>query len=458
MTSRGALVNAKVSNNSPWQGDEEAEVGGRTAELELDTLDRTRRSHFRLIALFVLALCAAGAVMSQVVYSDNLTGQAALLSVVIGMTGTYLYIFFRVRTGPLRPWMGWLQSTLEMMAVGAVIVTDLLNTGAPYAFTSGATTIIVFGVVLSSLRLMPYLAIYSSVLGVAVYLVAYAYTYATMPAGDGFSRAVLLPNIALRCLVVLMTGIVGALLSRSLRTAIARAISSMRDRERVHMAFGRYVDTRVVDRILKGDLKLTAERRSITVMFVDIRGFTRLSEAGDPEVLFRKLSETLDAFAIEVQREGGFVNKFLGDGLMAIFGAPESHPDHARRAVRAALQVEEAARQRREDGRFADLRIGIGIHTGEAMVGDLGGNRREYTAIGDVVNVAARVEAANKSLGTSILITGAVMPAVASEVTLKPHLDIALRGRAASVDLYQVRTLSWSAGDITSSGRVKSTG
>ena len=267
------------------------------------------------------------------------------------MTGTYLYIFFRVRTGPLRPWMGWLQSTLDMMAVGAVIVTDLLNTGAPYAFTSGATTIIVFGVVLSSLRLMPYLAIYSSVLGVAVYLVAYAYTYATMPAGDGFSRAVLLPNIALRCLVVLMTGIVGALLSRSLRTAIARAISSMRDRERVHMAFGRYVDTRVVDRILKGDLKLTAERRSITVMFVDIRGFTRLSEAGDPEVLFRKLSETLDAFAIEVQREGGFVNKFLGDGLMAIFGAPESHPDHARRAVRAALQIEEAARQRREDVR-----------------------------------------------------------------------------------------------------------
>lgn len=138
---------------------------------------------------------------------------------------------------------------------------------------------------------------------------------------------------------------------------------------------------------------------------------------------------------------------------MAIFGAPEHQADHPRRAVRAALQIEEAARVRREDGRFSDLTIGIGIHTGEAMVGDLGGHRCEYTAIGDVVNVASRVESANKTLNTTILITDAVMPSVSNEVTLKPHLDVALKGRAASVDLYQVRPLSWSLGEISSKKR-----
>ena len=168
------------------------------------------------------------------------------------------------------------------------------------------------------------------------------------------------------------------LLSTTLREEIARAASEAQQRQIVRTAFGSYVDSRVVDRVLAGDIKVKPERRVITVMFVDIRGFTRMAESQDPTLVFRRLDEILEAFAIEVQRQGGIVNKFLGDGLMAIFGAPEEQLDHPQRAVVAALRILEAARQQRDDGRFPGLAVGVGIHTGEAVVGDIGGARREY--------------------------------------------------------------------------------
>ncbi|MEO6576904.1 MAG: adenylate/guanylate cyclase domain-containing protein, partial [Polyangiaceae bacterium] len=199
------------------------------------------------------------------------------------------------------------------------------------------------------------------------------------------------------------------------------------------------------------------ERRLITVMFVDIRDFTRLSESTDPSELFRVLTEALDAFAIAVQREGGIVNKFLGDGLMAIFGAPEPQQDHARRAVRASLVIAEAARIRREDGRFPKLNIGVGIHTGYAIVGDIGGTRREYTAIGDVVNVAARVEAANKAMGTTILITDPVREAVGADADVRPAGPVKLRGRVAEVEIFELRAMR-SAGSPSDTWQVQKSG
>lgn len=245
--------------------------------------------------------------------------------------------------------------------------------------------------------------------------------------------------IALRVGFLFLAGVMGATVAVTLRRLVEDAARAARERESVQGALGAYVDDRIVERVLAGDLTLRPERRTVTVLFLDIRDYTRFAEGRDPGAVLQTLSGALDAFTSDVRREGGYV-KFLGDGLMAIFGAPEPQPDHAARAVRAALAMVESTRRLRADGAFPELAIRIGIHSGEVVAGDLGGlGRREYTAIGDVVNVAARLEAANKEFGTTSLVTED-RRLLAADVLCVARPPPSLRGRSVPVAVYEIRT------------------
>ena len=190
--------------------------------------------------------------------------------------------------------------------------------------------------------------------------------------------------------------------------------------------FARYVHADVVQELIDGDdqISLTGEEREITVLFSDIRGFTTLSEQVDPVEMVAQLNEYFEAMVDVVAAEQGTVDKFLGDGLMAIFGAPARQEDHALRACRVAtamLERLEVVNHDRAARDLSPLRIGIGIHTGRAVVGNVGSPpfRVDFTAIGDTVNLAARLEAMTKELGVNI---------VASVVT--QHAALATEGGA----------------------------
>lgn len=387
----------------------------------------------------MLSVCVLGCVFTYFSRGpeDSQFGRLEVQGLIIA-TG-FIYAVMRVlkMRASVSPWLGWLQATVEVAVVALIMLVDLNYLGPIQAFTSPMPFVFSFSVSLNSLRLDPRLSIYAGVLAAIAQLSIYAAAYAQF-ADFAPSRAVQIPYIVFRSLLLVVIGVFGFVLARTLRAEIKRAAAEQQQRERVRSAFGSYVDARVVDRVMGGDLKITAEERVITVMFIDIRGFTSLADSTAPPELFAKLTEALEAFSIEIAAQGGLVNKFLGDGLMAIFGAPEAQVDHPVRAVRAALKIVEATRARREDGRFPGLAIGVGIHTGNAMVGDLGSSRREYTAIGDTVNVAARVESANKELGSVVLITEAVRAQLGSLVELKPHLGVAVKGKAAQLDLYEV--------------------
>jgi class 3 adenylate cyclase len=185
--------------------------------------------------------------------------------------------------------------------------------------------------------------------------------------------------------------------------------------------FARYVHSDVVRELIDGDdeLELAGEEREITVLFSDIRGFTTLSEQVDPVEMVAQLNEYFEAMVEVVAAEQGAVDKFLGDGLMAIFGAPARHADHALRASRAATamldRLEDVNRERGMRG-LAPLRIGIGLHTGRAVVGNVGSPpfRVDFTAIGDTVNLAARLEAMTKELGAVVVASEATRDAVSA--------------------------------------------
>ena len=176
----------------------------------------------------------------------------------------------------------------------------------------------------------------------------------------------------------------------ALAASFNRMQSGLAERQRLQGAFGSYVDPALAARLLEqGDDVFTGERREVTVMFVDIRDFTPFAEANSAEDTVARLNALFDIVVPAVVDAGGHVNKFLGDGALAVFGAPNDLAGHADAAFTAAMLI-----QRLVEDRFAGaLRIGIGINTGLVIAGTIGGGGKlEFTLIGDTVNVAARVE------------------------------------------------------------------
>jgi adenylate cyclase len=163
---------------------------------------------------------------------------------------------------------------------------------------------------------------------------------------------------------------------------------------RMHKLFARYTSDAVVDSLLQaGDFVLSGEKLEVTILFADVRNFTRFSEMHDPERVVKTLNDILSRLADAVLAQGGTIDKFLGDGLMAVFGAPIKTDDHARRGLAAAHGIQHAMDARNRDCNPDDiLEVGVAINTGVVVAGSVGNERRtEYTCIGDPVNVASRL-------------------------------------------------------------------
>jgi adenylate cyclase len=221
----------------------------------------------------------------------------------------------------------------------------------------------------------------------------------------------------------------------ALAASFNRMQAGLAERQRLHAAFGTYVDPALAARLLEqGDDVFTGERRQVTVMFVDIRDFTPFAEANTAEDTVSRLNALFEIVVPAVVDAGGHVNKFLGDGALAVFGAPNDLADHADAAVRAAVLIHRLVAQR-----FGgELRIGIGINTGVVIAGTIGGGGKlEFTLIGDTVNVAARVEQLTKTTGDAILITQQCIDALASRPPgLIDRGFHVLKGKSAALQVF----------------------
>jgi class 3 adenylate cyclase len=214
-----------------------------------------------------------------------------------------------------------------------------------------------------------------------------------------------------------------------------RMQSGLAERQRLQAAFGTYVDPALALRLLEqGDDVFTGERREVTVMFVDIRDFTPFAEANPAEDVVARLNALFEIVVPAVMNAGGHVNKFLGDGALAVFGAPNDLADHADAAVAAAVSIQALVAERFGGA----LRIGIGVNTGVVIAGTIGGGGKlEFTLIGDTVNVAARVEQLTKTTGDTILLTHHVVDALSSRPPgLCDRGSHALKGKSAALQVF----------------------
>ncbi len=219
-----------------------------------------------------------------------------------------------------------------------------------------------------------------------------------------------------------------------------------REKRRVKRLFSRYVSKDVYQQLLAspGEVGLGGERREMTVLFSDMRGFTTLSESGEAEDLVRQLNQYFTRMVAVVFAHRGTVDKFVGDMVMALFGAPLDDPDHADHAVQTALkmvdELQDLNRRWAVEGRAA-LDIGIGINTGEMIAGNIGSDTiMSYTVIGDNVNLGARLESLNKDYGTRILISEATRRQLKGHYDVRALGEVTVKGKTRPVAIFEVRT------------------
>lgn len=224
----------------------------------------------------------------------------------------------------------------------------------------------------------------------------------------------------------------------TLATSFNRMLAGLEERERLRAAFDSYVDPEVAERVLEEGELLEGEELDATVMFVDVRDFTAFAETATARHAVAQLNDFFGLVVPIVARHGGHANKFVGDGLLAVFGAPERFPDHAARAVSAACEIADEVGRRYRGG----LSIGVGINSGQVVAGSVGGGGRlEFTVIGDPVNVAARVEKATREVGDTVLVTEATRRLLPRDgVPLEARGAVALRGKSGPVPVYAPRS------------------
>ena len=213
-------------------------------------------------------------------------------------------------------------------------------------------------------------------------------------------------------------------------------VEAVGEREKLREAFGAFVDPNLTERVLEEGTDLKGEEVEVSVMFLDVEDFTAFSEDTEPHEVVSELNRLFEAAVPCVHDNGGHIDKFVGDGLIAVFGAPERQPDHAERAVAAARQIVEKVNG--DDDRGDGLHVGVGVNTGQVIAGTVGGGGRlDFTVIGDTVNTAARVEQLTRQCDSDLLITEATRAALDGDGGDWDELpDVQLEGKREPVKVY----------------------
>ena len=242
-----------------------------------------------------------------------------------------------------------------------------------------------------------------------------------------------------RSLILFVAGLVAGLLARQIKTQVEISLGTAHERDRAVRIFGQYVSPQIADKLLHQPVELGGELRNVCVMFLDIRNFSDFAAHERPETVMAYLN-TLFGFMIDVvNAHQGIVNKFLGDGFMAVFGAPIDDAEQCAHAVNASLEILQRLDGLNAASSIPATRIGIGLHMGEAVTGNVGSSqRKEYTIIGDVVNMASRIEQATKEYNARLLISDAVRHNLDGNLAVEDLGATTLKGQTHPARIFKV--------------------
>jgi adenylate cyclase len=328
----------------------------------------------------------------------------------------------------------YIGALIETSLPTVILFLQIRSMGASQALGFVVPLIYFIFVILSTLRLDFWLSTFTGFVAAAELLTVALIFDPVSGSGE--------PQIyfhAVRSTIILICGVLAGAVGAQLRRQFAASIVAATARDRVTNLFGQHVSPQVVERLMAAGTSAAGDLRRVAVMFVDFRGFTAGAQSRTPQEVVDRLDGAFAVLVDILDREGGIVNKFLGDGFLALFGAPLETSDAAHRAVAAGREML-TAMERINAQTSWPLRIGIGIHFGEVVAGNIGSPRRkEYTVIGDTVNFASRLEALNKEFGSQLLISASVREALGEDGSDAVALgEVEVRGYEQKVAVFQL--------------------
>ncbi|UWU90320.1 adenylate/guanylate cyclase domain-containing protein [Bradyrhizobium sp. CB1015] len=328
----------------------------------------------------------------------------------------------------------YIGALIETSLPTVILILQIRSMGAGPALGFVLPLVYFIFVILSTLRLDFWLSTFTGFVAAAELLAVALYYNSVSDTGEP-----LIYFHAVRSTVILICGVLAGAVGAQLRRQFAASIAAATARDRVTNLFGQHVSPQVVERLMTAGTRTSGDVRRVAVMFVDFRGFTAGAQSRTPQEVVDRLDGAFAVLVDILDRQGGIVNKFLGDGFLALFGAPLEASDAAHRAVAAGREMLRAMDRINAESSWP-LRIGIGIHFGEVVAGNIGSPRRkEYTVIGDTVNFAARLEALNKDFGSQLLISASVREALGADGGDAVALgEVEVRGYEQKVPVFQL--------------------
>jgi adenylate cyclase len=334
----------------------------------------------------------------------------------------------------------YLSAFIETSIPSIGLIVGIQFLGPVYTLFTPAPFVYPLFIVLSALRLNSKLCVFTGAVAALEYSLISLYLISTSTDTSIEPILTATPHHLFKGFMLLATGAVTGLVTLQIRKRILSSFETIDEKNRISRTFGEYVSPAVMDKLLTLKPDLRSEKRNVCVMFLDIRNFTSFAETRAPEEVVTYL-ESLFEFMIEiVNRHHGVINKFLGDGFMAVFGAPLSEGSDCLNGLSAAREILTRVEKEVSRGKVLPTRVGIGLHAGEAVTGSIGSSlRREYTVIGDVVNLAARIEKLNKQFSSQLLISEMVWHQLGQNMTgVVPMGEVQVAGRHAPIQIYQV--------------------
>jgi adenylate cyclase len=299
-------------------------------------------------------------------------------------------------------------------------------------------------IALSVLRLDTVLTVVSGILAAIQYLFL-AYYCGLLNFLSYYDSPAKVPHMYFtKAFIFVLAGIASGFVAYQVKKRLVNFIKSREEKNKITAIFGQHVSPAVMEKLISHKTEITSETRHVCVMFLDIRNFTAFSQNRKPEDVVDYLNTLFDFMIDIINQNDGVVNKFLGDGLMAVFGAPISKGDDVKNAINASMQIINRVQRDSSSGVILPTRIGIGLHCGKAVTGNIGSKlRKEYTVIGDVVNMASRIEQLNKKYQSCVLVSEEVFKSAGAdskelEMAIK-HGPVPIEGMNKEVILYQLR-------------------
>jgi adenylate cyclase len=369
---------------------------------------------WEVAAYRVLATLIAFAIAMLVALSPAIGMRLAVPEIALCVVAiAYLLLCGQLLARKLMPYpdhFRWVSATFEATFVTAALLICLWVEGAAWAMTSPMILLYPIAIIGSTLRMRPRMTLYVTMVSIVSWLIVY---YLGIQPRLSAAQLAAVPPLAAwaaweRAFWLGLVGGAAAYATHKIKIVALASRVSAYQRRQVTERLGRFVSRDVAPLVLEGKLDVgSADRRHVTVLFCDLRDFTGLCERQSPEDVMTLLNAFYERAVRIIAAHGGHVNKFLGDGVLALFGVPEPHPRHAFAACEAARQLQVAAAELRQGGGMWELmRIGVGLDTGDVVVGALGSHdRMEYTAIGATVNRAARLQALSASNERRIIVS-----------------------------------------------------